>query len=168
VTHHIVARLADALEAAAAAGRQLGHAVRLPPEFLHGEAATVGRQAARELLEGPPGLTIWGGETRVCLPDQPGRGGRNQHLALAAATILEGSADAWLLAAGSDGSDGPGEDAGALVDGGTLARGREWGLDPQRALREADSGTFLDAAGDLLHTGPTGTNVMDLLIGLRS
>jgi hydroxypyruvate reductase len=73
----------------------------------------------------------------------------------------------YLLAAGSDGSDGPGEDAGALVDGETLARGALDGLNAADCLARADAGHFLEASGDLLHTGPTGTNVMDIMLGLR-
>ena len=73
----------------------------------------------------------------------------------------------YFLAAGSDGTDGATDDAGGLVDGGTLQRGREQGLDARDCLLRADSGRFLAASGDLLTTGPTGTNVMDLMIGLR-
>jgi hydroxypyruvate reductase len=113
-------------------------------------------------------MRLWSGETTFRLPPDPGRGGRNQALALAAATRLQGSRDTWLLAAGTDGTDGPTEDAGALVDGGTIARGRQEGLDPAAALARADSGRFLAASGDLVHTGPTGTNVMDLVIGLKA
>ena len=98
----------------------------------------------------------------------PGRGGRNQHLALAAAVALEGNHNITLLAAGTDGSDGPTEDAGAIVDGGTLLRGQLSGLDPALCLANADSGSFLEAAGDLLCTGPTGTNVMDLVIAIKT
>jgi len=103
------------------------------------------------------------------LPAQPGRGGRNQHLALAAALELErrGLHDACLLAAGTDGIDGASSDAGALVDDETCQRGRDAGCDPTVSLGGADSGTFLEAAGDLLHTGPTLTNVGDLVLALR-
>jgi hydroxypyruvate reductase len=100
------------------------------------------------------------------LPDNPGRGGRNQHLALAAATVLA-RGHVYLLALGTDGSDGPGEDAGALVDGGTIARGELSGLDAAEHLRRADSGAFLEASGDLISTGPTGTNVRDLVIAWK-
>ena len=101
------------------------------------------------------------------LPGTPGRGGRNQHLALAAALEIAGRADLLLLAAGSDGSDGNTADAGALVDGGTLRRGEDGGLDAARCLAAADSGRFLEASGDLVHTGATGTNVGDLILGLH-
>ena len=103
----------------------------------------------------------------MMLPDQPGRGGRNQHLALAAAIALDGRDDVCFLAAGTDGTDGPGDDAGGLIDGGTIARGRRAGLDAITCLKGADSGTFLEASEDLINTGPTGTNVMDLMIGMK-
>jgi len=104
----------------------------------------------------------------VQLPDEPGRGGRNQHLALAAALGLAGEEDVCLLALGTDGSDGPTEDAGALVDGSTISRGElAAGFDAVDRLRHADSGSFLEASGDLISTGPTGTNVRDLVIAWK-
>lgn len=163
----IVATLDAAKRAAAERARSLGYEVRLAQTFLEGDAATVGKRLARATRDGAPGVSIWGGETTVRLPERPGRGGRNQQLALAAAFELAGSAECWLLAAGTDGTDGPTEDAGALVDGGTLRRCRLDGLDPTRCLLEADAGRCLEASGDLLRTGPTGTNVMDLVVGLR-
>jgi hydroxypyruvate reductase len=114
-----------------------------------------------------PGDTwVTGGETTVVLPASHGRGGRNQHLALAVAIELEARAlrDVTILAAGTDGIDGASDDAGAVVDAGTCMRGRDAGFDPHVSLANADSGSFLEAAGDLLHTGPTLTNVGDLLI----
>jgi len=110
---------------------------------------------------------VWGGETTVRLPHCPGRGGRNQHLALAAAVELAGRPDCYLLCAGTDGTDGDTEDAGALVDAGTLERAAVDGLDARDCLARADSGALLAASGDLIHTGPTGTNVMDLVLGLK-
>ncbi|WP_296809361.1 MOFRL family protein, partial [Thiocapsa sp.] len=163
----LVATLETAKSAAADAGRRAGLAVRIDTQPVEGDAALVGRHLARALLDGPPGLSITGGETTLCLPDAPGRGGRNQHLALAAAIELAGHADAVLLSAGTDGTDGPTDDAGALVDGATLERIRDAGLDADRGLRRADSGTLLEASGDLIRTGPTGTNVMDLILGWR-
>ncbi len=165
VPHRIVAANRDARAAALAA---------LPgmPAFDHGEtltgdAAAMGRELAAFLRTAPPGLHVWGGETTVTLPPAPGRGGRSQHLALAAALELAGTAGMWLLAAGTDGSDGPTEEAGALVDGGTVARGEAEGCSAQEALVRADSGRFLAASGDLISTGPTGTNVMDLVLALK-
>jgi hydroxypyruvate reductase len=110
---------------------------------------------------------VWGGETTVRLPAQPGCGGRNQHLALAAALELAGEDQLWLLACGTDGSDGNTDDAGALVDGGSVQRMNDAGCEPAEALAAADAGSALALSGDLVHTGPTGTNVMDLCIGLK-
>jgi hydroxypyruvate reductase len=112
-------------------------------------------------------LVIHGGETTVRLPSATGRGGRNQHLALAAAGLIAGREDVLVLAIGTDGTDGNSDDAGGLVDGGTIERGRDAGLDPDQCLARADSGRFLGASGDLVHTGPTGTNVGDLVLTLQ-
>jgi hydroxypyruvate reductase len=115
-------------------------------------------------------LQVRGGESTVRLPGQPGRGGRNQHLALAAALEFERRqlTQTYLLAAGTDGIDGSSDDAGALVDAATCLRARDAGCDPYQSLARADSGTVLEAAGDLLHTGPTATNVGDLVLALRN
>lgn len=166
-TLQIVANLQLAKAAAATRARELGYEVHLQESFLDGEAAEAGCRLAKVVLAGPPGISIWGGETTVELPPQPGRGGRNQHLALAAATQLAGNESCYLLAAGTDGTDGPTADAGALVDGQTLQRGMQEGLHAGDCLAAADAGRFLEASGDLLTTGPTGTNVMDLVIGLK-
>ena len=162
-----VARNADACTAARDTAVELGYTVQRQAGLLDGDAEAAAKALVAELAGGAPGLRIWGGETTVRLPPDPGRGGRNQHLALAAATALAGRDDLLLLAAGTDGTDGPGEDAGALVDGSTVARGELHAGPAANALQRADAGTFLEAAGDLLQTGPTGTNVMDLAIGLR-
>ncbi len=168
VRFEIVATNDRAKRAAAQAARECGYEVVIEPEFVSGDALVAGTELARRLLAAAPGmLHVWGGETTVVLPDHPGRGGRSQALALSAALALAGHDPVWLLAAGTDGSDGPTEDAGALVDGGTVARGARSGLDARAALAGADAGTFLEASGDLVHTGPTGTNVMDLMLGFR-
>ncbi|MBK1646535.1 hydroxypyruvate reductase [Thiocapsa imhoffii] len=164
----LVATLDMALEAAAVAGRGAGLPVWRHEQSVVGEAGAAGHRLAAALRAGPPGLHVWGGETTVSLPAVPGRGGRNQHLALAAAIELAGRTDLLLLSAGTDGSDGPSEDAGALVDGLTLQRVAEAGFDARDALTRADSGTVLEASGDLIRTGPTGTNVTDLMLGWRS
>ncbi len=103
----------------------------------------------------------------MTLPAAPGYGGRNQHLALAAAVAFAGRRDVMLLAGGTDGVDGVTGDAGAIVDGATVERGADGGLDARLCLQRADSGRFLEASGDLLHTGPTLTNVGDLVLGWR-
>ena len=167
VDHHIIARLQNALDAAARSAREQGLKAKTVNSALQGDALEAGRSIASFLQRQDPGVYLWGGETTVCLPPQPGRGGRNQSLALAAAIGMQDSRDCVLLAAGTDGTDGPGNVAGAVVDGGTVSRGggRQAALD---ALRHADAGSFLEASGDLLLTGPTGTNVMDMVIGLKT
>lgn len=168
IPHHIVASLAHAKAAAARRARELGYAVHRSQDFLQGDAAETGMQLGDSLVQGSPGVYVWGGETTVRLPPHPGRGGRNQTLALAAARRLAHHSKVALLALGTDGTDGPGDDAGALVDGNTVSRGQRHGCDPARCLSHADAGTFLAASGDLIQTGPTGTNVMDLVLGIRT
>lgn len=167
ISRQIVASNGQARDAAARRARQLDLPVVNHPEMLDGDALEAGERIAEALIHGFEGVHIWGGETTVALPANPGRGGRAQALALRAALVLEGRHGLWLLSAGTDGTDGPGEDAGALVDTETCFRGRQSGLDPDTCLDGADSGRFLEASGDLLRTGPTGTNVMDVVIGLK-
>jgi hydroxypyruvate reductase len=169
VEFKIIATLADTKQAAVEKAEKLGYAVKEHPEFIGGDAIETGTRLAHELLESEPGIVqVWGGETTIKLPPRPGRGGRNQSLALSAALVLQHHKNAWLLAAGTDGTDGPTEDAGALVDEETITRGELHGLKGREALVKADAGTFLEASGDLIQTGPTGTNVMDLMLGLKT
>lgn len=164
----IVANLALAKQIAADKARSQGYPVQVIAEFVEGDATENGRRLAEQLLQGKPGITIWGGETTVKLPPKPGRGGRNQHLALAAAQVLSGRGPAWLLSVGTDGTDGPTEDAGALVDDLTVQRAELEGFEVEKVLQIADAGNLLEATGDLVTSGPTGTNVMDLIIGLKT
>lgn len=168
VSYEILATLEGAKCAAAERAETLGYRVQVHDEFVSGDAIAAGKSLAEQLLASRPGaLHIWGGETTLRLPDEPGRGGRNQSLALAAALVMHGQPGVALLAAGTDGTDGPTSDAGALVDGETVARGALAGLDAESSLARADAGGFLESSGDLVHTGPTGTNVMDIMLGLR-
>ena len=168
VHHRIIASNTLACEQLARQARAAGMAVHLHREPLEGEAARQGQIIAAYLRDqAAAGLHIWGGETTVVLPAQPGRGGRNQHLALAAALTLAGSEGITLLAVGTDGSDGPTDDAGAIVDGDTCRRGEAEGQDARLALQQADAGRFLEAAGDLVNTGVTGTNVMDMVVAYK-
>jgi glycerate 2-kinase len=163
----MVATLRQACAAAAETARSRGLEVKVGRRYA-GDAAALGSRFARHISRTPAGtMCVWGGESTVRLPDRPGRGGRNQHLALSAALALERRGDGWLLAAGTDGIDGASEDAGAVVDAGTCQRGRDAGLDPHVSLAAADSGSFLEASGDLLYTGATLTNVGDMVLGLR-
>lgn len=158
---------ADALEAAASAARESGWLSETRPGALTGEASAAGRSIAGELRALPRGqrrCIVLGGETTVTVgAGAAGAGGRSQELALAAARELDGTKDVMLLAAGTDGRDGPTDAAGALVDGDT------WSLIPDGhgALERHDSHAALAAAGALVRTGPTGTNVMDVVVALR-
>ncbi|GAB4507173.1 MAG: glycerate kinase [Sulfuricaulis sp.] len=168
VKREIVATLDNAKSAAVEAAKALGYQTMHETGFVSGDALEAGARLAKKLSRSEPDtIHVWGGETTIQLPESPGRGGRNQSLALAAAMMLQGHDDVWLLAAGTDGTDGPTEDAGALVDGGTITRGAQAGLDAKLLLARADAGTFLEASGDLIQTGPTGTNVMDIMLGLK-
>jgi glycerate-2-kinase len=166
VAARVLASNATALDAAAAAAGEAGWEVHVVSRALCGEAREAGRRlaaAVRALGPGGRRLLLAGGETTVTVRGG-GRGGRSQELALAAALELEGLEGVGLLAAGTDGNDGPTDAAGAFADGGTAARGRARGVDPDRALAENDAYGFFDAEGGLLRTGPTGTNVADLVL----
>lgn len=163
----LVGSIDDALDAVERAAASRGLTTARGRDRLSGDAEAAARRICHELALGGAGLQVHGGETVVSLPERPGRGGRCQHLAVAAARHIEGHGDYLLLAAGTDGRDGATEDAGALVDGQTLARARDRGLDPDAVLAARDTGTLLEATGDLLHTGPTGTNVGDIVLALR-
>jgi glycerate-2-kinase len=136
-------------------------------ERLRGEARELGARLAAlgcSTVRAPGGtLLLAGGEPTVTVRGS-GRGGRAQELALAAAIALAGHAGVALLAAGTDGSDGPTEAAGAYADAGTLARGAALGLDARACLEANDAHGFFAREGGCLVTGPTGTNVMDLVL----
>ena len=163
----IVASIDHAMERVIAEAYKCGLAPWRDPRIFDGDANRLAVRFSHELHMSASQLCVWGGESTVQLPEKPGRGGRNQHLALASARIIAGHENLLLLVAGTDGTDGPTTDAGAIVDAGSVERAELAGVDVERALRECDSGAALEAAGDLLHTGPTGTNVGDLLIGIR-
>jgi glycerate 2-kinase len=112
-----------------------------------------------------PACVISGGETTVTIRGA-GFGGRNQEFALSAALHIDGLEQVVLLSGGTDGTDGPTDAAGGIVDGGTLRRATANGLDARDYLRRNDSYHFLQMTGDLLITGPTYTNVMDLHVML--
>jgi hydroxypyruvate reductase len=121
-------------------------------------------------LSKPGQITLFGGETTVQVTGS-GRGGRNQELALRVALLVEREnwSDGWVyLQGGTDGRDGPTDAAGGLVDGGTLRRMRDAGIDPLERLADNDSHPALQAAGDLLSIGATGTNVADLGVLIRA
>ena len=164
----IIASNNSALEGAASEAKRLGYAVHAHRQILQGDAVDTAHQLTNYLRSAPAGIHLWGGETTVKLPPNQGKGGRNQHLALAAAIELRGCEDVLLLSAGSDGIDGNSGDAGALVDGATVQRGEVQGMDAMSHLQSANANQFLAQSGDLIHTGPTGTNVMDIIIACKS
>jgi|TARA_B110000977_G_scaffold97130_1_gene128041 hydroxypyruvate reductase len=167
IESHVIATLDDAKQAAAKHAQSLGLEVILHKEFMQGDASAKAAEISQQMSSAAAGIHIWGGETAVTLPSNPGRGGRNQHFALVAAKMLAGQEDVVLLAAGTDGTDGPTEDAGGIVDGSSAARAQQLDLDLEKYLTQADSGNCLEALGDLVTTGPTGTNVMDLVVALK-
>ena len=160
----LVANPAMAKRAAAKNLREHGIVVQVLDDLLEGDALSRGTDIVQQVRRAPGVVHLWSSETTVTLPPLPGRGGRCQSLALSAALALEGGGEAVILAAGTDGTDGPGLDAGAVVDALSVARGRSQGRDPLADLIAANAGSFLACSGDLLRTGPTGTNVMDLLM----
>lgn len=161
----IIARNADFLDGVATALHD--DAVLRERAVLEGDSAEQGRRIARTVTGGARGVYLYGGETSVQLPESPGEGGRNQHLALAAAIELSGCNDVLLLALGTDGVDGNTQDAGAIVDGGTIVRMYDAGIDPNACLENACSNHALAASDDLINTGPTGTNVSDIVIAWK-
>jgi hydroxypyruvate reductase len=167
VERTVVASIDHAVESVAAAAVEIGLAAEPSPRRFDGDVMRLAVRFAHELDLSTVEVRVWGGESTVQLPENPGRGGRNQHLGLAAARLIAGHPDLMLLVAGTDGTDGVTADAGALVDADTCARLALAGLDTDSCLRHADSGAALEAAGDIVHTGPTGTNVGDLVIGLK-
>jgi hydroxypyruvate reductase len=167
VERTVIASIDDAIAAAGALAQTRGFSVRMAAERFDDDVRRLAVRFTHELDLYSEAVHVWGGESVVRLPARPGHGGRNQHLALAAARIIAGRGDLLLLAAGTDGTDGVTEDAGALVDGESCARIALAELDVERCLTDADSGTALASSGDLIHTGPTGTNVGDLVIGLK-
>jgi hydroxypyruvate reductase len=156
----IVASNALARRAVAAEAEALGLPVHSDEESLYRDVGEAAAMIGARLRDGPPGLHVWGGEPTVVLPERPGHGGRNQALALLIAREIAGRDGISVLVAGTDGTDGPTDAAGAFADGAT------WGAGAQDALDAADSGTWLEARGLLFAPGPTGTNVMDLALGL--
>jgi hydroxypyruvate reductase len=167
VERTVVASIDHAVEAVVAAAAAMGLAAEPAPRRFDGDVMRLAVRFSHELHLSTVEVRVWGGESTVQLPEKPGRGGRNQHLGLAMARLIAGHPELLLLAAGTDGTDGATADAGALVDAETCSRMTLAGVDADASLQRADSGTALATAGDLVHTGPTGTNVGDLVVGLK-
>jgi glycerate 2-kinase len=158
-----------AVKAAREKARELKYRSLILSSFIEGETREVAKvhaAIAKEILStgSPvpvPACVISGGETTVTIRGK-GLGGRNQEFALASAIEIDGLEDIVILSGGTDGTDGPTDAAGALADGETVRRAKTQGLDAEHHLRENDSYHFFEPLGDLLITGPTYTNVMDL------
>ncbi|MCC7174926.1 MAG: glycerate kinase [Bryobacterales bacterium] len=173
VQNLVVGSNALAVEAAAAEARRLGFRPLVLSTLIEGETREVARvhaAIAREvLLSGrpakPPVCLISGGETTVTLRGS-GLGGRNQEFVLAAAIDLAGAGNVVVLSGGTDGTDGPTDAAGAVADGRTLSRAAGLRLDAAGMLANNDSYRFFEPLGDLVKTGPTNTNVMDVRLVL--
>jgi glycerate-2-kinase len=163
----IVAAASTALAAAADTARGLGYAVDVDHRHVSGEARAFGAGLAQRIVSSTelPRAVLRAGETTVTVRGS-GRGGRNQEVALGAVEGLTGSAS-LVAAIGTDGIDGPTDAAGALATGSTLERSRVAHLDLQSALERNDAYGFFDGLSDLIRSGPTGTNVMDLYLALR-
>jgi glycerate 2-kinase len=169
VQHTIVADNRTAALAAVERARAMGLSALVLTTYLEGEAREAGRflaaLAKEETRHGQPlprpACLVLGGETTVTVRGG-GQGGRNQEAALAAALALDGWEGVMVITLATDGTDGPTDAAGAIVTGETIGRARSLGLDAADYLARNDAYTFFDLLGDLLQTGPTGTNVNDL------
>ena len=166
----VVGNNRTALLASSRKAKQMGYNTLILSSYLQGEAGDVaqvltaiGREiAASSNPVAPPACILAGGETTVTVRGS-GKGGRNQQLALAAAIAIQGRPRIALLSAGTDGSDGPTDAAGAFVDGNTCREAIKKGINPEEHLLNNDSYNFFKALDYLFITGPTRTNVMDLI-----
>ncbi|MFQ5921221.1 MAG: glycerate kinase [Anaerolineales bacterium] len=155
------------LEAVAEKAKELGFQPRILGANMRGEARVTGWRLASRLRAADPGdCLIMGGETTVRIRGN-GLGGRNQELALGAATALEGEGGFALMSLATDGIDGPTDAAGARIDAKSIQRAKKLGFHPDAALARNDAYPLLDAIGALIKTGPTGTNLNDIAIGLK-
>ena len=167
VTNVVIGNNALVVDAAAAEAQRLGYRAEVLTRSLQGEAREIALElVARARALPPRSCLIAGGETTVTVRGR-GRGGRCQEFALAAALQLRPDDRVVVLAAGTDGTDGPTEAAGGIADAETVARGERAGQAARRALDDNDAYTFLSAAGDLFVSGPTNTNLLDLYLLLR-
>jgi hydroxypyruvate reductase len=170
-TTAVIGSRRDAMAGAVAAAGALGYEVLRLDDPVIGEARTTAASHLRAVLAradgiGRPACVVSSGETTVHVTGA-GKGGRNQEFALAAAEMLARmDAPAAVASIGTDGIDGPTDAAGAFSDQTTMARARTAGLSPDRFLSDNNAYAFFDALGDLIHTGPTGTNVGDLQLVL--
>jgi glycerate 2-kinase len=158
----IVACNQMARDASAAQAHKLGFEVKQNTETLYDDVYKLSSKLGGFLRHAEKGIYIWGGEPTIGLPENPGNGGRNQSLGLAMAKEIVNIDNIHILVAGTDGTDGPTDAAGAIVDGTTFREAEA----AQTALDSANAGDYLEKVGGRFVTGPTGTNVMDLVIAI--
>ncbi len=161
---YVAANNASARAAVAGEVTRRGEACVENSETLSGEISDLSKTLADALRVGAEGVYIWGGEPVVNLPENPGNGGRNQALALLLARELQGVDGITVVVGGTDGTDGPTNAAGGIIDGSTYKQSR--GHDD--AITRANAGDALADSDALLVTGPTGTNVMDLIVAVKA
>lgn len=165
VQFEVIARNRDVLEAIAKEARREGKMVLVAQTPLRGESMEAGKRlAALGRGVNKPCVWVFGGETTVTLDKSSGSGGRNQELALAASRYLNGGSESYLLAAGTDGVDGPTDATGAIVNEKTWEAIRSVGRDPEVDLVGHNSYYALSSVDSLIKIGPTGTNAMDVVI----
>lgn len=170
VENIIIGNNTKALEGAKRKSESIGFNTEIISSAITGEAKEAGKWLAQKAIDirkrknsSHTMCLISGGETTVTVKGS-GKGGRNMELALSFAMQIEGTEGITLLSAGTDGTDGPTDAAGAIVNGQTIGRAREKGLDPEEYLINNDSYNFFERIDELFITGPTGTNVMDIQI----
>ncbi len=160
---HIVASNEIARQTSGTKAGMLGFEVCHDSESVYGDVTDAAERILSQISNGYNGIYIFGGEPTVILPENPGRGGRNQQLALLLSKLIDGNDEIEILVAGTDGSDGPHNAAGGFADGAMFSQCEG----AQMALDQANAGPYLEQCNNLFVTGPTGTNVMDLVIAIK-
>jgi hydroxypyruvate reductase len=168
VDTHIIGNIKLAIQAVHQTALAEGLGSFIHDEFIEGDAYAVAKKLYAMLKNAEPGIHIWGGETTVSLPENPGIGGRNQTLALAFAQYLDDSPGLHLLAADSDGVDGNSNCAGAVVSMFTAKKARVMGFDIKMEIGKANAGIVLMATDDLVKGAHSNTNVMDIIIAYKT
>jgi hydroxypyruvate reductase len=163
VGNNAVAREAVYLAAQSEALNTVNH-----DEFLDGDVKQVAHKLYDYLRDAEPGVYIWGGEPTVILPENPGKGGRNQALALEFARLIVDTPGLHFMAAGTDGVDGNSNAAGAAVSMHTCKKAAAMGIDIEAELQKANSGMVLMATDDLIRTEKSNTNVMDIMVAYKT
>jgi glycerate-2-kinase len=168
----VLARNYDACRVTLEEARKLGYNAIILTTVLEGESREAGIILSTVAIEAEvsgnpikrPCMIISGGETTVTIVGEAGEGGRNQELALSASLKIAGSEGIVIASLGTDGTDGPTDIAGAIIDGQTADRAQKMGIDITRELKNHNSSHVFRQLGDAIYTGPTGTNVMDLQV----